>query len=303
MKKVIMALVTGILLIGVNAYAAGDLQVNGSIGVGAEPTGSARILVDTIDQVGGRFLVNTTGGGNYVALAGQAQATANIANKMIGLSFVAIDGANSLADQMIGTEVIMQYNNTDYSSPPASLTSMIGASIFPQVKAIGIDYNVDTYRGVYLRSPMNQATTGNIATFTNWYNIYVEDPALDNNVGGDSKGIAATNAYGLYIEGITGSGIGTATGIALVGDGAGSDIVFGASQQASIYSENGFLYATDKTGNITQFSPHDPETGEWIYYSENTKTGVVKRVNMEKLVKAVEKLTGETFMVETLLEK
>jgi len=32
------------------------------------------------------------------------------------------------------------------------------------------------------------------------------------------------------------------------------------------------------------------------------KTGKIVKVNMEKLVKAVEKLTGETFMIETLME-
>jgi archaellum component FlaG (FlaF/FlaG flagellin family) len=45
---------------------------------------------------------------------------------------------------------------------------------------------------------------------------------------------------------------------------------------------------------------HDPETGEWIFYSKNNKTGQVKRVNMEKLVKAVERLTGEQFLFETV---
>jgi len=46
------------------------------------------------------------------------------------------------------------------------------------------------------------------------------------------------------------------------------------------------------------FPPHDPETGEWIYYSKNIKTGKIVRVDMEKLVKAVEKITGEKFMIE-----
>ena len=40
-------------------------------------------------------------------------------------------------------------------------------------------------------------------------------------------------------------------------------------------------------------------TGEWRFYSKNTKTGKVIEVNMEQLVKAVEKLTGEKFLIES----
>ncbi|MGH8015828.1 MAG: hypothetical protein ACREBV_06520 [Candidatus Zixiibacteriota bacterium] len=34
-------------------------------------------------------------------------------------------------------------------------------------------------------------------------------------------------------------------------------------------------------------------------YSKNTKTGRVVRVDMERLVKKIEELTGETFMMES----
>ena len=84
------------------------------------------------------------------------------------------------------------------------------------------------------------------------------------------------------------------------GDGAGADIVFGASQEARIYSSGGVLYASDNDFNTTQISPHDPVTGEWVFYSKNLKTGKTMKVNMEKLVKAVEQLTGETFMIESI---
>jgi hypothetical protein len=39
-------------------------------------------------------------------------------------------------------------------------------------------------------------------------------------------------------------------------------------------------------------------TGEWIFFSKNIRTGRVVWVDMERLVKAVEKVTGEKFMVE-----
>ena len=107
-------------------------------------------------------------------------------------------------------------------------------------------------------------------------------------------------ASGIHIKPQT---IGTANyGIILDGDGAGSDIVFGPNQEARIYSDSGELFAKDGTGNVTQISPHDPETGEWVFYSKNVKTGRVVRVDMERLVKAVEKLTGEKFMIEAMGE-
>jgi hypothetical protein len=58
------------------------------------------------------------------------------------------------------------------------------------------------------------------------------------------------------------------------------------------------MRVVDAAGNDTIISPHDPETGEWVFSSRNAKTGKVTRVNMEKLIKKIEELTGETFMEE-----
>jgi len=47
------------------------------------------------------------------------------------------------------------------------------------------------------------------------------------------------------------------------------------------------LFALDEAGNIAQLSPHDPETGKWIFYSENIYTGRRLKVNMEDFVRLV----------------
>ncbi len=70
------------------------------------------------------------------------------------------------------------------------------------------------------------------------------------------------------------------------------------SGYAGIYTSSGELYAMDDAGNSTQLSPHDKKTGDWIFYSKNVNTGRVVKVNMEKLVKKIEELTGEKFMEE-----
>ena len=58
------------------------------------------------------------------------------------------------------------------------------------------------------------------------------------------------------------------------------------------------MWVMDEDGNSTKISPHDSVTGEWIFYSKNVKTGRVVRVNMEKLVRKIEELTGEKFLEE-----
>jgi hypothetical protein len=126
--------------------------------------------------------------------------------------------------------------------------------------------------------------------------IYLKDRG--DQLGGATLDV--TSQTGLWIDK---QALGSSNyGIVLDGDGAGADIVFGPTQSERIYSNAGRLYAQDSFGNQTILSPHDPETGEWIYYSKNIKTGKVVRVDMEKLVKAVEKLTGEKFMIETVEE-
>lgn len=55
------------------------------------------------------------------------------------------------------------------------------------------------------------------------------------------------------------------------------------------------VYVRDEAGNVTKISPHN-EAGEWEYYSKNSKTGKTVRINMEKLVAEVEKLSGKSFI-------
>ena len=70
---------------------------------------------------------------------------------------------------------------------------------------------------------------------------------------------------------------------------------------AHIYSKlvNGHaeIFVSDSQQNVTQISPHNPE-GEWHYFSRNTRTGKVVRVNMEKMIRKLEEITGESFMEE-----
>ena len=74
--------------------------------------------------------------------------------------------------------------------------------------------------GLYARTDINDAS-GNV---TNAYAVR----AIYNHYFGTT-----TNSYGIYIDAVTGAT--NNYGLALAGDGVGSDIVFGASQDAKIY--------------------------------------------------------------------
>lgn len=69
------------------------------------------------------------------------------------------------------------------------------------------------------------------------------------------------------------------------------------SNAAHLYAKSGEMYVMDTGGNETQISPHD-EDGEWQYFSRNTRTGKVVRIRMEKMIRKLEELTGETFIEE-----
>lgn len=298
MKKKILALLMGCLFIGVNAYAAGDLQVNGALGVGTAPPSTFKAELNTANTRGMKVSATMNQDGVVTAdilhgmnmkadLSGTATGNAQGINLISNVSTTA-----ATASGAAGANFILSLSSS--SSGSTTVNETAAGKFNTLINAGNHNYSVTQGYGFNLSLSDNRYSGSGSLNFTNFKNINIENAA--NAYGALSVGTLS----GVWIDKQT---LGTTNyGIVLNGDGAGADIVFGASQQASIYSASGLLYAKDMNGNITQFSPHDPETGEWIYYSKNTKTGVVKQVNMEKLIKAVENLTGEKFMIETLAE-
>ena len=72
-----------------------------------------------------------------------------------------------------------------------------------------------------------------------------------------------------------------------------------AANNAHIYakdeSSSAEVFVQDEAGNVTKISPHN-EQGEWEYFSRNTKTGKTVRVNMEEMIRDIEKLTGKSYI-------
>jgi hypothetical protein len=64
----------------------------------------------------------------------------------------------------------------------------------------------------------------------------------------------------------------------------------------SFYSASGEARVMDAAGNSTLLSPHDAETNEWIFYSKHSVTGKVLRVDMERLMRAMDEHFGGGFV-------
>jgi hypothetical protein len=73
----------------------------------------------------------------------------------------------------------------------------------------------------------------------------------------------------------------------------------GVANNAHIYAKDeassAEVFVRDEAGNVTKISPHN-EQGEWEYFSRNTKTGKTVRVNMEEMIRDIEKLTGKRYI-------
>ena len=290
MKKILILMV-GLLLIGVNAYAAGDLIVNGKLGVGTGGPINPLNVVGTNESKAIDAWLKISSKVSLTSIAAfyttEVTETNLTDGRFIGFSGnTNFRGSGSNVTLRGATNIVNMLSNVADST----IVSASGNSIELRM-GIANDKNhtITDYNGFH--SFGNPAGSGSISG-TNWRHAYFEDMP--------SFGGTVSNLAGLWIDQQTN---GTNNyGIVLDGDGAGSDIVFGTSQEARIYSSGGELFVQDGATNVTLISPHDPETGEWIFYSKNVKTGKVVKVNMEKLVKAVEKLTGEKFMIETMVE-
>ena len=66
----------------------------------------------------------------------------------------------------------------------------------------------------------------------------------------------------------------------------------------SIYSSAGECYIMDAAGNATLQSPHEKGTNLWIFKSTDTRTGKVLKIDMEKMMRAINDKFGWDFIHE-----
>ena len=139
------------------------------------------------------------------------------------------------------------------------------------------------------------ATNSQIGTYTDHpFILKQNDTAILTLGSGSASGSIGVN---------TSTFDGTAAGVIAIANGTAP--AAGTANQSYLYardvSASSEMHVMDEAGNETQISPHDPDTGEWIFFSQNRRTKRRVRVNMDRLIKAVERLTGEKFMIESLI--
>lgn len=67
---------------------------------------------------------------------------------------------------------------------------------------------------------------------------------------------------------------------------------------ASFYAASGEMRVMDAAGNNTLLSPHDRVTNEWIYHSIDTRTGKGLRIDIERMLRALNERFGYDFVHE-----
>jgi uncharacterized protein YuzE len=103
-------------------------------------------------------------------------------------------------------------------------------------------------------------------------------PTLGGNLDANSNNITNIATLSIATNGNPGSDPATDSGVGYI---------YAKGSTASIFVKDG-------GGAITQISPHNDD-GEWVYYSENVRTGKKVKVNMEKMIRKLEEITGESF--------
>lgn len=132
--------------------------------------------------------------------------------------------------------------------------------------------------------------------------------ALDLRDNSGNQDVYISAVLRSYIKGndlCIGTTTGTTAGggkVLVFADNAGDPTL--GSNTAGIYGKDVAgtveMFAVDEAGNTTQLSPHD-ETGEWVFDSQNTKTGRRLKVRMEALIKRLVDKYPEDF-AEFLIE-
>lgn len=333
MKKNVLIVMLGVLLIGGNVFAQGDLLVNGRVAVGGAVSSVDKLRVQGSDIATGLFVTNAqstginpvTGSTYEVTISGTNNfgPTAGMVNR------VQYNGARAggQGDLILNQGVLQLLSQTPGTTNFNADLGLVGFSSGLEVSGArnyngdfyGINvssgragsysgtYNMANYFGYLVNGVATSGAGGGSINVGNAYGFYANTfSTASNNYSFYASGGAATgktNNVGLWVGAL--SGATNNYGIVLDGDGAGSDLVFGAAGgtcRPSIYAIGGFVKAKNKNCIESPLSPHDPVTGEWIFYSKNLRTGKTVKVNMEKLVEAVEKLTGEKFMIQTMEE-
>lgn len=175
-------------------------------------------------------------------------------------------------------------------------------------------YQNDAYRTAFIRSFGDFAAYRNSGFLVNAIGLYAayENSGYEVNVIGTYAGFCNTHNYiniiGVYKADAPQDEATVLTGDLFLrdpyesgGNITGNSIYFNSSKTARVWYDKsaGEIKVTDNSGNSTTISPHNfsllqpSEDMAWSFYSVNEEKGKQVNVDMMKVVRLLEQLTGE----------
>jgi hypothetical protein len=261
MNKIILLIILGLLIFGVDAYAAGDLIVGGNlevdtnvlkvdsandnVGIGTDPNTIYKLDLDTTNKIAGMKINNVrTNDGNVQglelnAILNYGGGNSNAAARGVVFSSQARDTLNLTRPApfagLVGVDGAVDYFYENGASPV--ITRSIGILASHRARRVENSTNLDVTEMIGIQSggfddnfSVAAGSTVDIDTMKH-FNI-------SNSITTTSPGTTTISKQaGLWIEALSAGS--SNYGIVLDGDGAGSDIVFGPNQEVSMYRDSG----------------------------------------------------------------
>jgi len=190
---------------------------------------------------------------------------------------------NGKPGQIKVANVVVTATTTSTSNTTGALKVTGGAGI---AKSVNIGQKLTVFGNTTFKSDMTIAAS--VAGNQIFYNNAEDDLNIKLRVV--SLGATTTSSNP--------QGIGDANNVLVFGNGVTP--TYFPDGQAYLYAKDDgsgetHIYTVDEGGQETILGPHNSD-GEWEFYSRNTKTGKVLRINMERMIRKLEEFTGETFI-------
>lgn len=251
MKKILLAVILGVMLGFTDLYAAdGDFIIEGNVGIGTD-TPAAKLEVSESGTIRGASFNLTN-----VRRGAQAINTHTDDTQPFGIALDVSAVKSGGIGRVTGTSADINLTHSSAQSgvqggTAASYTFQVGSDTgsgsvdIDEVTGFryslnrrhnipsSLTYNVADSYGSYYKVHDGGTSSGGKVNVTNHFSNYIAD--YSNTNGG--RMVDVSNFYGLYIENLKGGSTNN-YGLVLAGDGSGSDIAFGPSQQVKLFRDS-----------------------------------------------------------------